>query len=169
MTNNRIRVLIAIVAAAGILQLIPTTTPNPPIIKARAIGAALEIPPNIQKLMDKACASCHSNETVWPWYAKIAPVSFLTSHDVNRGRNAMNFSEWTGPASRGPAVAIGILAAACGDLQTGRMPLAPYRMMHPEARLSQDEIGQFCRWTATATREIIAERRSAVPKKRATD
>src|SRR5215471_18492861 len=96
------------------------------------IGAVLEIPPHIQNLMNNACASCHSNETAWPWYAKIAPVSWLTARDVNLGRKAMNFSEWTGPSSRGPAVAIGTLAAACGDLQTGRMPLPPYRLMHPE-------------------------------------
>jgi len=107
--------------------------------------------------MDKACASCHSNQTAWPWYSRVAPISWLTARDVNLGRKAMNFSEWT---QQDPSFSVGMLAAACGDIQSGRMPLAPYKVMHPEARLTPVEASEFCQWTNSAMQTIIAARQT---------
>jgi hypothetical protein len=136
-----------------LLLLVPGAPRNPPVIREKTIAAALDIPPHVQRVIDKACASCHSNQTAWPWYSRLAPISWLTARDVNLGREAMNFSEWTDQDS---AYSAGILEAACGDIQSGRMPLAPYKIMHPEARLTSAETSEFCRWTNSAMQTILA-------------
>lgn len=80
-------------------------------------------------LAKRACFDCHSNETVWPWYSNIAPVSWLVYNDVAEGRSRLNFSDW----GRGRQPSIGEIA---GIIQEGEMPPAQYLLMHPNAKLS---------------------------------
>ena len=81
--------LAALVVGVGI-QFVPVKdiASNPP---ARF---ALDAPPNVQAIMRRACFDCHSNETRWPIYSRIAPGSWLMARDVHNGRNHLNFSEW---------------------------------------------------------------------------
>jgi Haem-binding domain len=82
-------------------------------------------------LTDAACFDCHSNETDWPWYASVAPMSWLTQRDVDRGREALNFSEWDRP--QGDAEDVTEVIAE------GEMPPWYYAMLHAGARLSDQE------------------------------
>jgi hypothetical protein len=70
------------------IQFIPVERTNPPI-EARFVG-----PQPVMDLFRRSCFDCHSNETVWPWYGKVAPLSWLVVQDVNRGRDKLNFSTW---------------------------------------------------------------------------
>lgn len=54
----------------------------------------LNAPPEVMAILAESCLDCHSNETRWPWYARIAPGSWLMARDVKKGRNHMNLSEW---------------------------------------------------------------------------
>lgn len=102
---------------------------------------------------------CHSNETRWPWYSRVAPVSWLVASDVERGRAAMNFSEW----SARPEVGASLLYAACEAARSARMPPAPYLILHPEARLSHADVQVLCSWTDKEfTRLIEVKRQSRV-------
>jgi heme-binding protein len=65
---------------------------NPPVRKEPAWGA-----PDTRELAVRACFDCHSNQTVWPWYAHVAPTSWLVQRDVDEGRRKLNFSEWDQP------------------------------------------------------------------------
>jgi cytochrome c551/c552 len=85
--------------------------------------------PATRDLVKRACFDCHSNETVWPWYSNIAPVSWLVYHDVQEGRNRMNFSEWNSNFHPNVNELVGII-------QEGEMPPAQYLLMHPNAKLS---------------------------------
>ena len=130
---------------------------NPPILASRSAEARLDIPPSVAATLDRACQDCHSNRTRWPWFARIAPASWVISRDVERGRRAMNLSQWAAK----PRIAMGTLSAACQNIQTGRMPPASYRWMHPEARLGSGQIAEFCDWTereAAALRDQITRR-----------
>ena len=89
-----------------------------PIFEA---GAALTIPAHVAQIFTRSCADCHSNQTRWPWYTKVPPASWIVSKDVNRGRKAMNLSEWS--VQKNPALAATMLVAAYVDMQSGRMPL----------------------------------------------
>lgn len=84
-------------------------------------GAALPMPAHVARIFTRSCADCHSNQTSWPWHSKVPPASWIVSKDVNRGRKAMNLSEWS--VQKNPALAATMLVAACVDMQSGRMPL----------------------------------------------
>ena len=87
--------------------------------------------PATRALAKQACFDCHSNETRWPAYARIAPVSWLIQHDVVEGRAVLNFSEWQRPQEKS--------SDAAEELLEGEMPPAIYRLMHTHARLNDAE------------------------------
>lgn len=87
--------------------------------------------PQTRELVRRACFDCHSNETVWPWYSYIAPVSWIIQHDVDEGRRKLNFSEWNRP-QEGAEDIIEVI-------QKGEMPPPLYTLMQPKARLSPAE------------------------------
>jgi hypothetical protein len=84
-----------------------------------------------RRLARTACYDCHSNETHWPWYSHVAPMSWLVQRDVDRGRAVLNFSEWDREQE------------AAGDLpdavEDGSMPPGNYILLHPDAKLSGAE------------------------------
>ena len=91
-------------------------------------------------VLDRACSDCHSNATVWPWYTQIAPVSWLMAQAVTEGRKAVNFSEW---AAYSPEQQRMLLAVSCDDATSGKMP-GPYTLLHPETRLSAQDVDTIC-------------------------
>ncbi|MCJ7585441.1 MAG: heme-binding domain-containing protein [Anaerolineales bacterium] len=91
--------------------------------------------PQTRALAKRACFDCHSNETVWPWYSNVPPISWLVVSDTVRGRARLNFSEWgQGRVGAGEISEV---------IQEGEMPPAIYLPMHPNARLSNLEKQQL--------------------------
>jgi hypothetical protein len=84
----------------------------------------------------RACADCHSNETRWPWYSRIAPISWLVRFDVDEGREHLNVSEW-GQQRKNKA------DEAAQTLREDEMPPWFYLIPHPEARLTKTETASF--------------------------
>lgn len=92
--------------------------------------------PQTRALFMRACGDCHSNETVWPWYSRIAPVSWLVAHDVDEGREHLNISQWgVQKKNKGDE--------AAEEVEEAEMPPAIYLPTHPEARLSEAEKTQL--------------------------
>lgn len=118
---------------------------NPPADPARAVEARMEVPPNIRALLDRSCADCHSNRTTWPWYSRVAPVSWLVAGHVREAREHLNFSDWPGRHD-----AEHLLEEICEEVEKGAMPLASYRVLHPSAKLSPAERQAICGWTRSA-------------------
>src|SRR5262249_17251950 len=85
------KILAALVAIFAVIQLVPygRDHKNPPVVKEPAWDR-----PETRAMAARACFDCHSNETRWPWYANVAPASWLVQHDVEEGRTDLNFSEW---------------------------------------------------------------------------
>jgi hypothetical protein len=79
----------------------------------------------------RACFDCHSNESIWPWYSHVAPVSWLIQHDVDEGRRKLNFSEWDRPQKEAHESA--------KSVRKGEMPPWFYRAIHPGAWLAPGE------------------------------
>ena len=131
-----VAVLIVLFAAAQLLR--PGRT-NPPIEAARSIQTHLGT--NAVAVLDRACGDCHSNQTRWPWYTQIAPLSWLMARGVAEGRKAVNFSEW---AEYSPAQRQSLLSVSCEDAKTGRMPDRLWTTLHPETRLSAPDIETIC-------------------------
>ena len=115
-----------------LIQLVPygRSHQNPAIVQEPAWDS-----PQTRQLAQRACFDCHSNETIWPWYAKIAPVSWLVQRDVDSGREHLNFSAWTGSEDA--------LREVDEVIAEGEMPPFYFVMMHPEASLSDAEKQQL--------------------------
>lgn len=128
-----------------------------PIMKApphEALLAGASVPGEVNGVFERACQDCHSNNTHWPWYAKVTPVSFLVAGDVNRGRRFLNLSEWQN-YTRGQK--LGYLAAMAEAASNQKMPPRMYRTMHADARLSDSERRLIAAWA------IEERKRMSVP------
>jgi hypothetical protein len=94
--------------------------------------------PETLALAKTACFDCHSNETDWDrWYEAIAPASWLVQHDVDEGREHLNFSEWEQGGKPREAEELWEV------LQRGSMPPSQYLILHPEAKLTQQQKDQL--------------------------
>ena len=136
MTRTKL-VLIVIVGFFVVLQLIPVNQINPPIIQTA------NVPSNVEKILQTSCYDCHSNETVWPWYSRIAPGSFLITRDVIEGRKRLNFSDFSGMDSFDSS---DVAEEMIEMLEAGKMPLFPYLLLHRDARLSESQSETLIDW-----------------------
>ena len=135
---------IAGVVAAAVLVAIQFVRPartNPPSNPNASFEAVVQPPQEVASSLKRACHDCHSNETVWPWYSNLAPVSWLVASDVNEGRAHLNFSAWTQAGTEGEKPEVGDL---CEQVKGGKMPLAAYTLLHPQAKLSMQEVSALC-------------------------
>jgi hypothetical protein len=133
----------ALVAVFALLQLTNPTRTNPPVTPGHDLMATNAPPPQIAALLHAACYDCHSDETKWPWYSHIAPVSWLVAGDVKDGREKMNLSEWPHDLPERAAKRLGRISEEVGYKN---MPPAKYTLMHPEARLTADQRQQLIHW-----------------------
>jgi len=122
------KALIVIAVLLLAIQLVPIGRDhtNPPMRQEPAWDS-----PQTRTLARRACFDCHSNQTVWPWYSNVAPMSWLVWHDVSDGRQSLNFSEWDRPQRKA--------SKAAEEVEKGEMPPAVYLPMHPEAKLTASE------------------------------
>ena len=130
-------VLVGVFAAA---QLVRPERTNPATDVSRTIQAHLGAASGLVAVLDRACRDCHSNATVWPWYTQVAPLSWLMLRGVAEGRKAVNFSEW---AAYSPDQQRVLLMVSCDDASTGKMP-GPWTLLHPETRLSSQDVETIC-------------------------
>lgn len=130
-------VLVILFAGAQIVR--PDRT-NPATDARRTIHARLGTASGLPAVLDRSCGDCHSNRTMWPWYTRIAPVSWAMAYGVKAGRKAVNFSEW---AAYRPEEQQRLLEESCRDVSTGKMPGA-WTLLHPEAKLSTRDIETIC-------------------------
>ncbi len=87
--------------------------------------------PQVGAIIERSCKDCHSNETAWPWYSHIAPVSWIISKHVTQGRQKLNFSEWQAGKQTANQ-----MAEICDAVSDGSMPIRGYTVLHRDAKLS---------------------------------
>ena len=123
-----------LVGLTAVIQLVPygRAHGNPPVMQEPAWDQ-----PRTRELAKRACFDCHSNETEWPWYSHLAPVSWALQRDVDAGRAVLNFSEWTRPYE--------LSSEAGGEVLRRDMPPRSYRMMHGMSNLTQEEKVELAR------------------------
>jgi len=121
------------------LQLIPIERSNPSTDQ----NIALHPPKEVESILKKACYDCHSNETKWPFYANIAPLSFSISSHIKDGRKALNFSEWK---NIDPKIKTKRIQRAIKTIKNGMMPLPTYLWLHDEAKLTKEEKRVLTTW-----------------------
>ena len=141
-----------IARGAGLLMLLVLTVSqfvrpsrtNPATEPAHSLLHIRPVPAHVKAALDRACRDCHSNETRWPWYSNVAPVSWFVIDHVNHGRSHFNYSNWTRYDDEERRR---LLAAACRLSREQEMPLSSYTWMHRQANLSAADIDALCKWT----------------------
>ena len=140
-------------AAVASVALALATATSDGTRKQTEIGKSIldgsNVPAPVRKILQRACQNFHSDKTNWPWYAHIPPMSGQIRSDVAKARAFMDLSKWneyTDGQRRGFMVAIG------ASIQSHRMPPRQYVWMHPEARLSSDELELVKAWASAKNR-----------------
>jgi hypothetical protein len=130
--------VVVLTVALVAIQFVPVDRINPAV--------ETEVPANadVRAVLRRACYDCHSNETVWPWYSRIAPVSWLVARDVHEGREELNFSTWNRMTSKEQIEA---LHESWETVEEGEMPLWFYLPIHSEARLSAQDRSVLRAWS----------------------
>ncbi len=146
--RNLILLVLGLLIAA---QFLPVQRDNPPVDPAKTIYASYPVPANVHAIFNRSCKDCHTNETTWPWYSQIAPVSWVVVHDVHEGRGMMNLSQWADyPGKR----KLARLDKICEEVRKGDMPDSKYTLIHRNALLSTADRNALCAWTDTAASSI---------------
>lgn len=104
-------------------------------------------------MLKTSCYSCHSNETVYPWYSYVAPSSWLVAKDVREARKEVNFSTWQEYEMKDK---LGILDDIAMEVKEGRMPMEIYTLMHPSGKLDDAQRARIVAW-AEETMDVVAE------------
>jgi hypothetical protein len=122
------KVVLILVVVFAAIQLVPygRNHTNPAVVQEPNWDS-----PQTRSLAVTACYDCHSNETTWPWYSNIAPISWLVQHDVEEARQNVNFSDINGRRIEGDELQ--------EVVQRGEMPPVQYTIIHKNAILSSEE------------------------------
>jgi hypothetical protein len=127
------------VTAFLVAQLFQPNRPAPALAKPGAGYGAVAPDERVASVLKRSCGDCHSNETTWPWYARISPVSWLVVGDVQRGRRQLNFSTAS-------SLSDDQLGELHDVIKFGDMPPKAYTFMHPGAKLTDAEAALLKQW-----------------------
>ncbi|HPF70828.1 MAG TPA: heme-binding domain-containing protein [Candidatus Krumholzibacteria bacterium] len=131
------RLAVTLAALVVAIQLVPVDRSAP------AAGHEVGAPAGVADLLRRACYDCHSGRTAWPWYSRVAPVSWFVADHVREGRRALDFTDW-------PALDLDLqdelLRHVADEVGKGDMPLASYRLAHPAARLTAAQRDSIVAW-----------------------
>lgn len=127
-----------LIVALAAIQLVPVDRTNPPV--------ETEVPATAEArtVLRRACYDCHSNESIWPWYSRVAPVSWLLVRDVHEGREELNLSTWNRYTTKQQ---LKKLKKSWEEVVDGDMPPWFYLPPHPDARLSANDRALLRAWS----------------------
>lgn len=113
----------------------------------------IQLSPEMTAVLKRSCMDCHSNQTVWPWYSYVAPMSWLVERDVRRGRDYLNLSQWPQYTFQQKEAILADIATA---VKNGEMPLRQYVLVHRQARLSEADTDMVYNWARAERRRLRA-------------
>ena len=148
--RKRLKVIagVLIIGAVAIQVYRPSRT-NPASAPSASLMARTGVPSDVSAVLVRSCRDCHSNETRWPWYSNVAPVSWWVIDHVNHGRSHFNYSEWS---KYKPEEQRDLLQKSCELAKKGEMPLPSYLRMH-DAALSPQGVQALCAFTDSVARD----------------
>jgi len=130
------------------LQFVRPALANPPVT------SDIEIPPQVKSVLQRACYDCHSNETHLAWFDRVSPAIWLVAKHVKEGRAVMNFSEWD-HLNQGQQT--GKLFESLNQMAFGTMPPSEYTMLHPAAKLSDQDLAVLRDYLATQAKPVAPD------------
>jgi uncharacterized membrane protein len=135
-----------------LMQFAQPDRTNPEVDQSKTMQFELNVPADINSLLERGCKDCHSNQTKWPLYSYIAPASWLVSSDVMEGRKHFNMSEWGKYKLNKKASKLSGIYQAVNDRS---MPLPKYVPLHPESNFTDAERAQLAAWAQRETEKLM--------------
>lgn len=137
------KILFGVIILFALIQLIPNELPEVTLENKNDLLSNNEFPAEIENQIRASCYDCHSNETIYPWYSYVAPVSFLVKRDTKEGRKELNFSDWESLERNKKAKH---LTDIIEEIEEGEMPFPPYLITHSEAKLNDKVKEDLIEW-----------------------
>ena len=145
--------IIVLVSAVGLIgiQFFQIDKTNPPITESETLESTVAVPPDVALILGRSCNDCHTNKTVYPWYANIQPAGWFLKSHIDEGKQKLNLSKFnTFDAKRKTKK----LEEICEEVESAAMPLPSYLYIHWDAKLSESDKKALCDWTKTAASKI---------------
>lgn len=135
----KIIALVLLVAFVGI-QFVPTTRNQSDTVPETDFMLVNNVPKTIQKKLEVSCYDCHSNNTQYPWYNKVQPVTWFLEGHIKEGKAELNFNEWDSLSTRRRKSK---LRSIIKQVESGEMPLSSYTLIHSDAKFSKEETNEI--------------------------
>lgn len=133
------KISISIIIVIILIQFVPINRENPQTKQ----GSEIQLPKEVNQIIIRSCYDCHSNNTIWPWYSNVAPVSWFVANHVHEARKELNFSEWSTYSEKRMNHK---LKGISEEVEENEMPLTSYLLMHEKANLSEKDKGLIINW-----------------------
>lgn len=145
------KILLVLLAAFIVIQFIHPKKNTAEGPQPNYIGNAYTVPEDVKSILAKACNDCHSNNTVYPWYAKIQPVDWWLTDHVNDGKKQINFDEYTHKSLR---YQYHKMEETIEMVKEGEMPLESYTWVHKDAKLTDEEKIKLTGWAESVMKDM---------------
>ncbi len=137
------KIVLGLVVLLIVFQFFRIDKTNPVTNPANDMFVVEKVPQEVQQIIRTSCYDCHSNQTNYPWYSNVAPVSWWVKHHINEGREELNFNEWGTYSRKRKLHKLEEIEEAASE---GWMPLSSYLIMHGDARLNQQQRKKLSVW-----------------------
>jgi hypothetical protein len=145
---------LGVISILVLLQFFQPESNSAPVDPEVDMLVLVSPPEQVRDLIRNSCYDCHSNQTVYPWYNRISPVSWYLNKHIRDGKEELNFSDF---GLLDKAEKIGALSDFCDALDAGTMPLPSYLLIHKKARLSEEDREALCLWSEKEALKIMRE------------
>jgi uncharacterized membrane protein len=135
---------VAIIFLAAAAQVYQPDFQNPQTEPEVSLMNSDKLPDQVKAVLSNSCSDCHSNETKYPWYSKISPISWYMNSHIIEGRQALNLSIWESYSKQRKSRK---LTEICEQVESKEMPLSSYSLIHRDAALTDQQIKLICEWT----------------------
>ena len=147
------RIFQILLLAFIIIQFIRPAKNKAEGISQNDISKIYPVPENVQTILKTSCYDCHSNNTVYPWYAKIQPVAWWLNNHIQDGKKDLNFSEFASYRIRRQYKKLEEINEL---VKKGEMPLDSYLWLHKNAKLDDQQKLTLANWVTTIRDTIKA-------------
>ena len=144
--------MILIVVLLVVIQFVPIKTPSNNVNISNDLVSVEKLDGDVSVILKTSCYDCHSNQTPYPWYSHVAPVSWLVANDVKEGRAKLNFSDWKLNNKRRK---IRQLEDIKEQVQQGEMPMGIYTVIQKKAKLTESQKQLLVKWTDDMANKVL--------------
>ena len=149
-----LKIIIVVLLVAFVVIQFHQPEKNSGDLSSNHIFVTEQIPENVKTSIMNACMDCHSNQTNYLWYHKLAPVSWMVNKHITEGKKELNFSEW---GKQDAYDKFGSFEDISKEVERKTMPIKSYKIMHKNARLSDEETIAFVEWCKKRSAELTEE------------